>query len=59
MGSYFGALLRCPCSRPAASAYLKRLTLVVRDGRLVRVFFPVHPPDKHAGEVLSWLRAES
>lgn len=33
---------------------LKRLTLVVRDGRIEKVFYPVFPPDQHAGEVLAW-----
>jgi hypothetical protein len=28
--------------------YLKRLTLILRDGRIERVFYPVHPPDTHA-----------
>jgi len=33
---------------------LKRLTLVVADGRIEHVFYPVFPPDEHAGEVLAW-----
>ena len=35
---------------------LKRLTLVIRDGEIEHVFYPVFPPDTHAGEVLDWLR---
>jgi peroxiredoxin len=31
------------------------LTLVVRDGRIEHVFYPVFPPDTHAASVLSWL----
>ena len=34
----------------------KRLTLVVNGGRIEHVFYPVFPPDRHAGEVLAWLR---
>jgi peroxiredoxin len=34
---------------------LKRLTLVIRDGVIEHVFYPVFPPDTHAGEVLDWL----
>ena len=34
---------------------LRRLTLVVRDGRVEKVFYPVFPPDRHAAEVLAWL----
>jgi len=34
---------------------LKRLTMVVRGGRIEHVFYPVFPPDAHAEEVLRWL----
>jgi peroxiredoxin len=34
---------------------LKRLTLVIDDGRISRVFYPVFPPDSHAAEVLDEL----
>ncbi len=33
---------------------LKRLTLVVSGGVIEKVFYPVFPPDAHAGEVLAW-----
>lgn len=36
---------------------LKRLTLVLRDGRIEKVFYPVFPPDRSAQEVLDWLAA--
>jgi peroxiredoxin len=39
-----------------ASTLLKRITLVVRDGRIEKVFYPIFPPDQHAEEVLHWLR---
>lgn len=35
----------------------KRLTLVVRDGSVERVFYPIFPPNEHAQEVLSWVTA--
>jgi peroxiredoxin len=35
----------------------RRLTLVARAGRIEQVFYPVFPPDGHAGEVVGWLRA--
>jgi peroxiredoxin len=34
----------------------KRLTLIIRDGVIEHVFYPVFPPDGHAGQVLAWLR---
>jgi peroxiredoxin len=33
----------------------KRLTLVVSNGRIEQVFYPVFPPDQHAAEVVAWL----
>lgn len=38
---------------------LKRLTMVVRAGMIEHVFYPVFPPDRHAEEVLAWLRTRS
>ena len=37
---------------------LKRVTLVLGQGRVERVFYPVFPPDGSAVEVLSWLERE-
>jgi peroxiredoxin len=50
--------LRLPTHSVAGHTLLKRLTLVVREGRIEHVFYPVFPPDAHAAEVLAWLRAE-
>ena len=35
----------------------KRLTLIAREGRIEKVFYPVFPPDEHVGDVLDALRA--
>ena len=37
-------------------ALYKRLTLIARDGRIERVFYPVFPPDRHVHDVLAALR---
>jgi peroxiredoxin len=34
---------------------IKRLTLVIRDGRIEHVFYPVFPPDSSAKQVIAWL----
>jgi peroxiredoxin len=36
---------------------LKRLTMVLDDGVIAKVFYPVFPPDKSAAEVIAWLDA--
>ena len=37
---------------------VKRVTLAVEEGRVLRVWYPVFPPDKSAQEVVDWLEAE-
>ena len=41
-----------------AMVLYRRLTLVVDDGVIDHVFYPVFPPDGHAAEVLEWLRSQ-
>ncbi len=49
--------LRLPTiSAPGWPRLHARLTLVVREGRIEHVFYPVFPPDRHAHQVLTWLR---
>ena len=38
---------------------IKRLTLVIRDGQIEKVFYPVFPPNKNAEEVMEWLQKEA
>lgn len=51
--------LRLPTFAAGGTPYLKRLTLYVRYGRIGHVFYPVHPPETHAAEVLDWLAARA
>ncbi len=49
--------LRLPTFEVAGERLLKRLTMLIADGHVEHVWYPVFPPDRHAGEVLAWLRA--
>ena len=49
--------LRLPTLDVAGQTLIRRLTLALRDGEVEHVFYPVFPPDRHAAEVLAWLRA--
>lgn len=51
--------LRLPTMTIGNLILLKRLALVIDDGTIARVFYPVFPPDANAGEVVAWLRAQS
>ncbi|KAK4542818.1 hypothetical protein LTR36_006194 [Oleoguttula mirabilis] len=48
--------LTLPTFEYQGKALIKRLTLAVEDGKIVRVWYPVFPPDKSASEVLEWLK---
>ncbi len=52
-----GAALRLPTFEIAELTLYKRITLVAEDARIVKVFYPVFPPDANAGDVLAWLQA--
>jgi len=49
--------LKLPTFTVEGMTLLKRLTLVVRKNKIEQVFYPVFPPDKHAEEVITWLKA--
>ncbi|MBV9591070.1 MAG: peroxiredoxin [Hyphomicrobiales bacterium] len=49
--------LRLPTFEVEGTRLIKRITLIVRDGRIEHVFYPVFPPDESVDQVLRWLRA--
>ena len=51
----FAGALNLPTFEADSMILLKRLTLVIEDGRIEKVFYPVFPPDKNAEEVIGWL----
>jgi peroxiredoxin len=55
----FTKALRLPTFQVGSEIFIKRLTLVVEDGIIVKVFYPVFPPELNAGHVAAWLRDRS
>jgi peroxiredoxin len=51
----FARALKLPTFEVAGMRLIKRLTLIARDGVIGKVFYPVFPPDRNAGDVLDWL----
>ncbi len=51
--------LRLPTFDVAGHTLYKRLALVSDGGRIVKVFYPVFPPDRNAADVVAWLRARA
>jgi len=54
----FADALRLPTFATGGEIYLKRLTLVVAEGRIAHVFYPVPDPAGHAGEVAAWIEGK-
>ena len=54
----FAGALSLPTFEAGGMVLLKRLTMIIDDGRIEKVFYPVFPPDKNAEEVLGWLRED-
>ena len=51
-----GTALGLPTFEISGLTLYKRCTLVAEDARIVKVFYPVFPPDANAGDVLRWLQ---
>ena len=51
--------LRLPTFEVDGMVLLKRIALVIDNGRIAKVFYPVFPPDRSATEVVAWLRANN
>jgi len=49
--------MKLPTFTTSGMTLLKRMALVIDDGKITKVFYPVFPPDKNAEEVIAWLQA--
>jgi peroxiredoxin len=49
--------LKLPTMEVAGLTLIKRLALIIDDAKVSHVFYPVFPPDRNAGDVLDWLKA--
>jgi peroxiredoxin len=52
----FARALRLPTFEAAGMTLIKRLTLIIGDGVIEHVFYPVFPPERSAAEVIAWLQ---
>lgn len=53
----FTHALNLPTFEVEGMTLIKRLTLIIDNGRIEKVFYPVFPPDKNAQEVIDWLKS--
>jgi peroxiredoxin len=49
--------LGLPTFEAGGSRHYRRLTLIARDRRIEKVFYPVFPPRDNAADVIAWLRS--
>jgi peroxiredoxin len=56
---HFSPALALPSFATGGENYLKRLTLIIDQGRVESVFYPVFDPAAHAGDVLQWFGRET
>jgi peroxiredoxin len=52
-------LWQLPTFETSGMTLLKRLTLVIDNGTVTHVFYPVFPPDQSAKDVIRWLSVKA
>jgi peroxiredoxin len=50
----FAKELGLPIFEVAEKRLLRRVTLVIKDGIVMKYFYPVFPPERNADDVFSW-----
>lgn len=53
----FTRALSLPTMEVADLTLIKRMAMIIDDARIAHVLYPVFPPDRNAGDVLDWLKA--
>lgn len=48
--------LKLPTFEMEDKHLIKRVTLIIEEGKITKVFYPVFPPDRNADEVINWLQ---
>jgi peroxiredoxin len=57
--STFAHTLKLPIFEIDNKQLIKRVTLIVKNGSIVKVFYPVFPPDRNADDVINWLEEQT
>lgn len=56
---HFSRAMGLPTFQLDGMNLIKRLTLIAKEGKIVKVFYPVFPPDENADQVIAWLRQQA
>jgi peroxiredoxin len=52
----FATALKLPMFEIEGKHLIKRVTIIAENGKIVKVFYPVFPPDRNASAVIDWLK---
>jgi peroxiredoxin len=52
----FAHTLKLPTFEWEGKALVKRLAMAVKDGKIVKTWYPIFPPDISASQVVEWLK---
>ena len=52
----FTNTLKLPMFEMEGKHLIKRVTLIIEEGKIIKVFYPVFPPDRNVDEVIDWLK---
>ena len=55
----FQKKLNVPVFTVDGNTLYRRLTLIIKNSKIVKVFYPVFPPDEHIFDILKWLEKEN
>jgi peroxiredoxin len=55
----FSSALALPTFQIDGMVLIKRLTLIIKAGRIEKNFYPVFPPNENAEQVINWLRVNA
>ncbi len=55
----FANALNLPIFQIFGKSLIKRVTLIAEDGKIIKVFYPVFPPNSNANEVIDWLKEQA
>jgi peroxiredoxin len=52
----FANFLKFPTFKVDCINLIKRITLILKNNKIIKYFYPVFSPDQDANEVISWLK---
>ena len=52
----FVNLMKLPTFKVNQRVFIKRLTLIIENSIIKKVFYPIFPPDLHIKDVINWLK---